>query len=421
MNPNRVFLICNRYLVFCGFIIHKYSAMSNNYFQSRQGLCTFALVQLAYIACLYKHLTEPEIVELFEALSIIVYRSIYVHLFLGITNTFTINVQYRPFLNLAREITAFLQDFYAKHSTDLSPIKLSHAELFVYYKMFSNTIICISIVAYDLTIIDLGSITLSKVMLLLALVYPHCNVANVQRYFTLNALVMAHICEAINVELGNICLVNEMNVHGQYTQFIEIVSQDSDHAKPVETGPKTNETQQTRWQQIKSYTMPKNKRKPDILMVLATIKSAEDLNVKLMALFQMSKKVREFYKKLNAIMQFQMFLLIVQHSLVAFVIVHMIVEMYLEWDVFFGDRESQMVKINFFVYLAMMCNDCLCMAVTAKYFERVVSFRTYIYGDHQLIELMKTLTFQDCKNAVPGFRVVSNAIAKRFGATYSII
>lgn len=375
MNPNRVLLICNRYLVLCGFIPHKYSSISNNYFLSRQGFCSFLIVQLVYIACLYKHLTEPEIIEIFEVFSTIVYRSIYVHLYLGIINYFTINIQMRPFLNLARDITEFLQKFYAKQSSELSRIKFSHSELFVYYKMFSNTIVCTAIIAYDLSIIDLSSITLSKVMLLLALIYPHCRVAIVLKYFTVKCLVVAHISSAINEELENICQVNEMNVHGQYTEFIEIVSHDTDDVKPTETGPKTNETQRTRWQQLKSITMPKNKRKPDILQVLGTIKSAEDLNLKLIELFEWSKTVRVLYEKLNAIMQLQAFLLIVQHSLVAIVIVHMIVEMYLEWDVFFGNRESRMIKINFVVFLAMMSNDCLCMAVTAKYVGIEVSFR----------------------------------------------
>lgn len=384
-------------------MIHKYSTTTGTYMQSRQGLCTFSVANIIYIGCLYKHLTEPQIIEIFEVFSKIVYHSIYVHLFVGIFNSFVIIINIRSYLNLSREITEFLHFFYVKHMPAGSLTiekcrKFSLTELFVYYKMFSNTIFCICVIAYDLTIIDLHNITLSKIMLLLALVYPHFNIANVLRYFTINTSIIAFITGECNKELANICLIKDIKLHSQYTQFIQVinVSEDNNDDDDVADGnprqhdhqPNQNEiisnnTKPSKfsnmWQQICSNNNHKSKSKSkNILMVLESIKSIDELDRKINELYDIFEKIKIFHRKLNNIIQFQLFLLAIQHTLIVVVLVHMLVETYLEWDIFFNDNELRMIKINYISYLLMICNDCICLAGTERLFSSQVNTFLFI-------------------------------------------
>lgn len=161
MNPVRILLISNRYLLCVGFAVNKFSKKFKIYERSIQGTIIFLLLNISYLLCLYEHYEKKALVENLKDFSKTIYYSIYTHLFLGIASICVILFDLSAFSEFSSQVIHALSE-----NGEVRP-KFDWAELFVYHRTFVNLLVFIGILTYDLTIIDLKSLTRSKAMLFL--------------------------------------------------------------------------------------------------------------------------------------------------------------------------------------------------------------------------------------------------------------
>lgn len=161
MNPIRIITISNRYLLCVGFAVNKFSKKFKIHQRSIQGIITYLLFSIVYIICLYEHYDKQALFETLKDLSKTMYYSLYTHLFLGIINVCVILFEIKAYSGLSNQVLdALPKNGGVRHNFD-------RIELFVYYKMFVNLVVLICLVSYDLTIIDIYSITRSKILLVI--------------------------------------------------------------------------------------------------------------------------------------------------------------------------------------------------------------------------------------------------------------
>lgn len=161
MNPVRILIISNRYLLCVGFAVSKFSKKFIIYQRSILGTIVFVLFNILYLLCLHEHYDKKDLLANLKDFSKTIYYSIYTHLFLGIASICIILFDLKAQSEFAKQVIEALPK-----NGEIRP-KFDKLELFVYHRTFVNLLVFIGILAYDLTIIDLKSLTRSKAMLFL--------------------------------------------------------------------------------------------------------------------------------------------------------------------------------------------------------------------------------------------------------------
>lgn len=161
MNPVRILTISNRYLLCVGFAVNKFSKKFKIQQRSILGTIVFVLLNVLYLLCLHEHYDKKALLENLKDLSKTIYYSMYAHLFVGIASICVILLESKAYLKFSNQVIGALP----KHA-EVRP-NFDRMELFVYHRTFVNLLVFIGILAYDLTVIDLKSLTRSKAMLFL--------------------------------------------------------------------------------------------------------------------------------------------------------------------------------------------------------------------------------------------------------------
>lgn len=159
MNPVRILTISNRYLLCVGFAVNKFSKKFKINQRSIQGIIIYLLLSIVYLLCLHEHYDKRALFDTIRDLSKTIYYSVYTHLFLGIASTCVILFDIQAYSAFSNQVLAALPtNVGVRHNFD-------RMEFFVHYRTFVNLVVFICLIAYDLTIIDLKSLTRSKAML----------------------------------------------------------------------------------------------------------------------------------------------------------------------------------------------------------------------------------------------------------------
>ncbi len=159
MNPHRILIISNRYLLGVGFAVKQFSKKFKIYQRSILGTIVFLLLNILYLICLYEHYSKKALLDNLKDFSKTIYYSLYTHLFLGLTGVCVILYDLNTYLEFSNRVI----DALPKHE-EVRP-KFDKVELLVYHRTFINLLLFIGILAYDLTIIDIKSLTRSRAML----------------------------------------------------------------------------------------------------------------------------------------------------------------------------------------------------------------------------------------------------------------
>lgn len=165
MNPVRILMISNRYLLCVGFAVKNFSKKFKVHQRSILGTIVFLLLNVLYLVCLYEHYYKRQFLENVKDFSTTIYYSLYTHLFLGIIGVGVILFDLNAFSEYSDRVVQALP------KEPEVRLNFDRVELFVYYRTFINLFAFIGIVAYDLTLIDLKSLTRSKAMLFLGKVF----------------------------------------------------------------------------------------------------------------------------------------------------------------------------------------------------------------------------------------------------------
>lgn len=218
---------------------------------------------------------------------------------------------------------------------------------------------------------------------LLALYYPHCAIANVLRYFTIQMALLKNICQNLNKKLSDIELAHEFRQHGLYFEYLKsesIVDESESQSTSVSimNSSRPVSTITAKYDELKIqdsiffqkwWSMIRNRkyssRKTDVIQMLNAVQSNEFLLIKLKNLFAEYDRLMKMYRKLEALIQKQLFLIVCQHSIIVLVTIHIFTEIYLEWGDLLDEKNIALAKVNFTIHLLHIFHDFGCLALTA--------------------------------------------------------
>lgn len=106
-------------------------------------------------------------------------------------------------------------------------------------------------------------------------------------------------------------------------------------------------------------------RKTDVIQMLDAIESNEYLLRKFNEIFREYDHFMIMYRKLEGLIQKQLFLVVCQHSIIVLVAIHLLMEIYLEWGDLLDEDNIQLVKVNFITFMVQIFNDFGCLVLTA--------------------------------------------------------
>lgn len=358
MSADRILTITNRYYLCFGYAIHRYSRIFGTYHLSYHGMASLLLVTGLYWTCLWEHYSKQQQLHVIKYISQLLHDCVYIHLYLGIFNYIIVALEYRSLNQYSRTVCDALVK-YASYRQPTSTSKFSATEAFVYYKSFSNTFVLIALTAYNLKIIDWSTITLTKVLLVIGLAYPHLLIANVLRFFTVHSTLINSMWRDANSRLTDVQLAHEFQtVQGYCQQNINSSSTTQSQSK--------DEIFENWWQLL----LP-NRRKnaSSSAIVISMVETLDDSDTgvqkSLKNIFETFQNCQKLYKKMNDCIQRQLMLLIAQHSLILFMAVHVGVKVHLVWHVILSEIDLNLIQTNFCTYVVMICNDYVCLMVSA--------------------------------------------------------
>lgn len=359
MNPYRVLYVSNRYLLSLGYLIHKYYTKDGAFILTVQGLIVVFVILLLYSFCLYEHYARNEFIQLTETISKTIYHCIYIHLFIGILNVIVLFIDSKYVINLSKNVIATLS---IVHGSDL---KLCRKELFLYYKMFSNTIITACILSYDITIIDLKSLTVNKVLLFVGLLYPHLMIANCLRLFSVYSACLDRICQQINDDLWSLFQAHNYKIYGQYNGYL----MENDKISETNSNKMLN-----CWQNLKEFLfLSTHCKNENILIVMSTVESPAILKEKFENAFENLKKFQKLQKSLNQTIQKQLFLFVLQNTIYIYVTIIIFIELDSEWALFLPKNYETMFYITLSGFICEIFNDYLCLTISSYLSRNEVS------------------------------------------------
>lgn len=224
----------------------------------------------------------------------------------------------------------------------------------------------------------------------LALYYPHCAIANCLRYFTTEMALLKTICQNLNKKLSDIELAYEFQQHGLFIEYLK--SENGVEDKECWTNSLPVSTISSKFQELKIqdsiffqkwWNMIRNRkhstRKTDVIQMLDVIQSNEILLKKLQKIFGDYDSFMKMYRKLETIIQKQLFLIVCQHTIIVVVAIHLLTEINLEWGDLLDEKLVKLVKVNYTIHLLHICHDFGCLALTSiicrNEVKNVFSFR----------------------------------------------
>lgn len=368
MNAARILTVTNRYNLGFGYAIHRYSRIFGTYHLSYHGMASLLLVTGLYWTCLWEHYSKQQQLHVIKYISQLLHDCVYIHLYLGIFNYIIVALEYRSLNQYSRTVCDALVK-YAPYRQPTSKSKFNATEAFVYYKFFSNTFVLVALTAYNLKLIDWSTITLTKVLLVIGLAYPHLLIANVLRFFTVHSTLINSMWRDANSRLTDVQLAHEFQtVHGSCCQPNIIGS------SPTKDAVFEN------WWQLLLPNRRKNASSSDI--VISMVESMDDtaagVQKSFKCIFETFEQCQKLYEKLNDRIQRQLMLLIAQHSLILFMAVHVGVKVHLVWHVILPEIDLNLIQTNFCTYVVMICNDYVCFMVSAMLCKNEVNIAKFL-------------------------------------------
>lgn len=196
-------------------------------------------------------------------------------------------------------------------------------------------------------------------------------------------VLMKNISQNLNKRLSDIELAHEFRYHGLYFEYLKSENLTDDEESQTTSvsswrSSRPASTISTRFQELKIQdsiffqkwwkTIRKRKhspRKTDVIEMLDAIQSNEHLLLKLNKIFGEYDHFMMMYRRLERLIQKQLFLVVCQHSIVVLVTIHLLVEVYLEWGDLLDEKSVQLVHVNFIAHLVQILHDFGCLALTA--------------------------------------------------------
>lgn len=353
IHTGRLLSLTNAYqLAVTGSTAHRYSRIFGNF-----RLCHWALIHLAiihglYWSCLWTHYQHQDQIHLLRYFSVLLHDCVYAHLFVGVFTYAVVAFEYRKYVAfsgrlvaVANEHAAFAQRQREVESSggDVASLlwwrrllmgrSCSGLEWFVYYKMWMNTVVLLTLVVYNLCHIDLRQLTGTKVLLIIGLAYPHLLVANVLRYYTVHAMVVNALWQTDNDQLA---------------------------AGVIRAGaPKPTTIQ------LDAFAGPSQYHQPQ----------TPTASVQLGEQFVRFDRYQQLYADLNRLVQCQLGLLLKKNSLIVFIAVHVYVKVRLLWNAVLTEMDQHLMQVNLVTFVVMMLNDYVCLLVVSQVCQREVRRR----------------------------------------------
>lgn len=195
--------------------------------------------------------------------------------------------------------------------------------------------------------------------------------------------LLKNICENLNKKLSDIALAHEFRQHGLYFEYLKSESITEETESQCTSVSSLNSSRpvstiSAKYQELKIqdsiffqkwWSMIRNRkhspRKTDVIQMLSVVQSNEHLLVKLKNIFAEYDHFMKMYRKLEALIQKQLFLIVCQHSIIVLVAIHIFTEIYLEWGDLLDENNLALAKVNFTMYLVHIFHDFGCLALTA--------------------------------------------------------
>lgn len=332
MYSARILTITNRYSLNFGYVVHRYSRLFGTYRISYHGLISLLLITGLYWTCLWEHYAKQQQIHIVRVISQLLHDCIYIHLYMGICNVCLVICEYHTLHRYSCALADLLVR-YTPHrlaQTKSATRAITLQELFVYYKYFSNAIVLVTLTAYNLWLIDWANITVTKILLTIGLAYPHLLIANVLRFFTVHSQLITEIWQDANRRLAD---HHQPNNGGVVVLLLDTDVDDKDDSDGI----------------------------------ASTIKKAADdaIHKSLESVFETFEQCEGMFLRLNNCVQKQLMMLMAQHSLVLFMAVHVWLKVHLVWHLVLSEVDLRLVQVNFSTYAAMICNDYVCLLVSA--------------------------------------------------------
>lgn len=193
--------------------------------------------------------------------------------------------------------------------------------------------------------------------------------------------LLKNICQNLNKKLSDIELAHAFRNHSLFSEYLKSEKINGDSGcqsivclssnQPIATiGAKYHELKiqesvyfQRWWSIVRNGKH--STRKNDIIEMLGVIESNECLMMKLKNLFGEYDQFMKLYRKLETLIQKQLFLVVCQHSIVVLVAIHLFMELHLEWGDLLEEKTVKLAKVNFTIHLVQIFHDFGCLALTA--------------------------------------------------------
>lgn len=369
MNPRRVLAILNWHLKLNSYSLHTYQS-NCSYVISKVGITIYLFTTAVYAGAMYIHYSKQEYFEQYMFLSKLFYNSIYRHLYIGCLGAVLIPLSFMGQWHFAQDMGRLVQN--GLMTRPRQPL-FDLIELFVYYKLYSNLIVFIGLSVYNIIMLDFEYFAWYKLMLFLGLFLPHYHIANIMNFFCANALLLRNMCLVINDEMQAVFFACErMNqeyptADAHIPQRLQVVQ---DANVDYLGGANALSVISELWHQLAGRR--EQNLKPDFVPVLETIPSRQMLQQNLTESLNNFIIFQRMAKRLNGLLQKQLFVLSLHHLLVIFVAAHSFLKIKQEWKEFVPAADITSIRINFEFYLCLLINDFVCLFAVGSFYRSVV-------------------------------------------------
>ncbi|KAJ6633081.1 hypothetical protein Bhyg_16617 [Pseudolycoriella hygida] len=196
----------------------------------------------------------------------------------------------------------------------------------------------------------------------------------------MNMVLFTSICQNLNKKLSDLELAHEFRQHGLYLEYLK--------SNEETEQPSTSLTAWGSCQPVLSITsmyermklqdsvffqkwwqMNRNRkhspRKTDVILMLEAIKSNDFLMQKLKSIFAEYDHFMKMYRKLETLIQKQLFLTVCLHTVIVVFAIHLFLEVLLDWGDLMSETNIRVIKVNFAIHLIQIFHDFGCMALAA--------------------------------------------------------
>lgn len=208
--------------------------------------------------------------------------------------------------------------------------------------------------------------------------------------------LLKNICQNLNKKLSDIELANEFRQHGLFFEYLksECITEENDtqttsvcswnsSSQPVTTISSKYQDLQIQdsiffrkwWSVIRNRRH--SSRKTDVIQLLDAVRSNEFLLVKFKNIFGEYDNFLKMYRKLEALIQKQLLMVVCQHTVIVLIAIHIFMEIHLEWGDLLDEKNIKLAKVNFTIHLLQIFHDFGCLALTAIICRNEVKFHSY--------------------------------------------